>query len=181
MIIFRFNFHSFIIHSSPVSASCWLIQGHVWPISLDDPHTNNMIDIDLDSLTESFSGLLRTNLEKPGSIPRRSLKKKHDGSVLWFNGSLSGQKQKSQRIQRIWHSSRPTLNQTAWQDSALFYTKTLHEQEHLLRYSNWRNKHKPSLFFNTVAKLTQNHNCVELCIPITTRCSPHFKEERKKA
>lgn len=115
------------------------------------------------SLTDDVSDLLKLTL-----APLKMKTNKLDKSAPRFNSSTRELKQRLRRLERTWRSNKTAVSYLAWQDSFRAYKKALCRT----RTSYYpslidEEKNNPQFLFNTVAKLTRNHNCIEPVIPIS--------------
>lgn len=109
-----------------------------------------MIDIDIDSLSVSASGLLWTTLDDlaPHKV---HIKRKQDKSAPWFKSFTQELKQ----CVKIRKSLALTPARLCWSRTASYLT-LIHD-----------NKNNPRFILDAVDTLTSSYNCIESSIPIS--------------
>ena len=84
-----------------------------------------------------------------------------------YNSQTCKLKQTSQKLQRIWHSTKLEESFLVWQDNLKTQRKALCNAR-AAYYSSLieENKNSPRFLFSTLARLTKAHNSIDPCIPI---------------
>src|SRR4029434_2069441 len=77
-------------------------------------------------------------------------------------GCVCALKQTTRKLEKKWCSTKLEVFHLAWKDSLLSYKRVLSEAKSAY-YSSLidNNKNNPKFLFNTISRLTKNHNTIE--------------------
>ena len=146
------------ISKLPVALATAPTTGKVNDVRTPPPH--------IDLLTDSVIHALHSTLDAVAPLKKRIRKLKR--LAPWYTDQTRALKQTTRKLEKKWYSTKLEVFHLAWKDSLLSYKRVLSEAKSAY-YSSLidNNKNNPKFLFNTISRLTKNHNTIDHSVPIS--------------